>query len=84
MRKYSVKTKGKPTPVQRHTIGPGGHLIPVTSSNVQIVDSNHTFITNANYGINTVASTYSTVGKPISTPYQSLLSQLYRYNREQF
>ena len=67
MRKTSQKTRGKSVPVQQNFVG-NQIGIPLTSSNIQIVNSNHSYITNANYGINTVASTFTTVGKPITTP----------------
>lgn len=70
MRKTSQKMRGKPAPIQQSVVQASGNLIgvPVTSSNIQVVNSNHTYITNASYGINTLASTFTTVGKPITTP----------------
>ncbi|OWF36187.1 protein capicua homolog isoform X3 [Mizuhopecten yessoensis] len=41
---------------------------PVTSSTVQLVPFTQTVATSANYGSNMVLPTYSTMGKPITTP----------------
>ncbi|XP_052060621.1 protein capicua homolog isoform X1 [Mytilus californianus] len=70
MRKTSQKMRGKPAPIHQNvSMGVNsGNMFPVTSSNIQIVNSNQTYITNAHYAISTVASTFSTMGKPISTP----------------
>ncbi|XP_069118802.1 protein capicua homolog [Argopecten irradians] len=75
MNKVTQKLRGKPQQLQQVHIQPsvsphGGIQVgkPVTSSTVQLVPFTQTVATSANYGSNMVVPTYSTMGKPITTP----------------
>lgn len=75
MNKVTQKLRGKPQQLQQVHIQPsvsphGGMQVgkPVTSSTVQLVPFTQTVATSANYGSNMVVPTYSTMGKPITTP----------------
>ncbi|KAK3107505.1 hypothetical protein FSP39_016100 [Pinctada imbricata] len=60
------------TPPSQIPQGMAGHIqsIPVTSSNVQILSANQVLVTQVNNQSHSLTATYSTVGKPITTPVQ--------------